>query len=316
MRCLRRPAVQRGLSGIKRRLRTIDPSPPDAAGGATDPPPVPAEGFTLVLDYPPSASGRPRWGHGQPSHAELDRVIGSYEENYRHRLEAILTFRSGLLAIDREASDPSEPSWINEFLPGLDGAALYTFVRTHAPAHYLEVGAGNSTKFAARAKRDASLQTRIVSIDPQPRTEINGLSDEVISEPFENVGVEPFHSLQSGDIVFFDGSHRVFTGSDATVFFVEVLPALPPGTLVGIHDVYLPDDYPPEWSGRYYSEQYLLASYLLAGCSWLTPWLASWWVSTRPHLSGILDGLWEDSRLAGVERHGGAFWLQIGERSR
>jgi hypothetical protein len=50
-----------------------------------------------------------------------------------------------------------------------------------------------------------------------------------------------------------------------TVFFLEVLPRLRPGVVVHIHDMFLPFDYPGVWKDRYYSEQYLLAVYLLAG---------------------------------------------------
>ena len=52
--------------------------------------------------------------------------------------------------------------------------------------------------------------------------------------------------------------------SDVAVFFLDILPNLAPGVVVHIHDVFLPDDYPPQWIERYYSEQYLLACYLLA----------------------------------------------------
>jgi hypothetical protein len=48
-----------------------------------------------------------------------------------------------------------------------------------------------------------------------------------------------------------------------TVFFLEVLPQLRPGALVHLHDVFLPDDYPPAWINRLYSEQYLLGVMLL-----------------------------------------------------
>ena len=50
-----------------------------------------------------------------------------------------------------------------------------------------------------------------------------------------------------------------------TVFFTEILPALPPGTLVGVHDIFLPADYPVAWLDLYLSEQYLLACWLLGG---------------------------------------------------
>jgi methyltransferase family protein len=69
--------------------------------------------------------------------------------------------------------------------------------------------------------------------------------------------------LDAGDVLFFDGSHRLFQNSDVTVFFLEVLPKLRPGVLVHIHDIFLPDDYPASWTQRLYSEQYILAAMLL-----------------------------------------------------
>ena len=272
---------------------------------------TPPETYSLLLDYPPSASSSARWGHGQPVHPKLHDLIAAHDQTYRANLTSISRFRHELLAIERSAAQPYDPSWMNGFLPGLDGAALYAFMRTRRPKRYLEVGSGNSTKFVARAKRDGALGTRVTSIDPSPRAEVDMLCDQVIREPLETIGVEPFAELQRGDIVFFDGSHRTFTNSDATVFFLEVLPMLADGVLVGIHDIYLPEDYPPEWGDRYYSEQYLLACYLLASCQWLRPILASWYVSSHPTLQSILEDLWDTDRMAGVESHGGGFWMCV-----
>jgi hypothetical protein len=133
----------------------------------------------------------------------------------------------------------------------------------------------------------------------------------VIREPLETTSLAPFAALEAGDVVFFDGSHRTFMNSDVTVFFLEVLPNLPAGALVGIHDIHLPDDYPAAWTDRHYSEQYLLAAYLLAGCAWFEPRLAAWYVAAHATLGARLDPLWSRPGLAGVQRHGGAFWLEI-----
>jgi hypothetical protein len=46
-----------------------------------------------------------------------------------------------------------------------------------------------------------------------------------------------------------------------------VLPALPTGCLVHIHDVFLPDDYPASWEWRGYNEQLALVP-MLAGGGW------------------------------------------------
>jgi hypothetical protein len=122
----------------------------------------------------------------------------------------------------------------------------------------------HSTKFARRAIRDHGLPTRIVSIDPDPRDEIDALCDTAIRESLEQIDLNVVDELERGDIVFIDGSHHCFMNSDVTVFFLDILPRLKPGTLVQFHDLMLPYDYPLEWIERYYSEQYLLAAYLQA----------------------------------------------------
>jgi hypothetical protein len=271
--------------------------------------------FDLTLDYPPSARPGPRWGYDHPSNLLLREKLASHEQAYALSLDSIAGYVESLARIEPLACDPHDPSWINPFLPGLDAAALYAFLRSRQPRRYVEVGSGNSTKFAARAKRDGDLATTITSIDPAPRAEVNDLCDVVVREPLEATRLDLFSDLERGDIVFFDGSHRTFMNSDVTVFFLEVLPTLPAGTLVGIHDIYLPDDYPAAWTDRHYSEQYLLAVYLLADCAWLEPRLAAWYVAAHTALAGRLGALWSRPGLADVERHGGAFWIEITARS-
>ena len=263
----------------------------------------------VPLEYPASADSRPRWGHGRPSHPGLERVISSHDGRYRESLELIGRYREEFARIPLKRSVPGEPAWINGFQPGLDCGAIYAFMRAREPAMYLEVGSGTSTSFAARARRDGSLATRIISIDPAPRSEIDALCDEIVRAPLETAELSAFDRLASGDIVFFDGSHRVFMNSDVTVFFLDILPRLPPGVLVGVHDIELPDDYRPDLAPLHYSEQYMLAAMLLAGADWIHPELASMYVSRREKFASAVDALWAAPELRGVERHGGAFWF-------
>jgi hypothetical protein len=269
-------------------------------------------GSYVVLDHPPAAANVPRYGYGgKPPHAELARLIESHEDAYRASLDLIATFEDDLAAIETEPASALEPGWINPFLPGLDAAALYGFVRDRKPSVYMEVGSGNSTKFVARAIRDGDLETRIVSVDPYPRAEIDQLCDETVRNPLEETDLSAFDELGKGDVLFFDGSHRVYMNSDVTTFFLDVLPRLRPGVLVGIHDIYLPYDYPPEIATRYYSEQYLLATHLLGGGAYLAPVLANAHVSRTPHLNEVLASLWARPQLAGVPATGEAFWSEI-----
>jgi hypothetical protein len=179
------------------------------------------------------------------------------------------------------------------------------------PALYVEVGSGNSTKFVRRAIRDHGLATRVVSIDPQPRAEVDGLCDEIIRTPLEDADLSVFGRLEAGDVLFVDNSHRCLQNSDVTVVFLEVLPELRPGVLVGWHDIFLPDDYPAWWSDRYYSEQYLLATWLLGGAGRAEIVFPAWYVAQHTDLSAArLAALW--SELGLEERHGNAFFVRTG----
>lgn len=267
-----------------------------------------AGGYYVNLDYPPTVKNRPRYGHGRPSHAGLEELIRAHESSYARTLETIGRYAEELARIGVSSSDPRQPAWVNGMISGLDGASLYAFMRDREPSLYLEIGSGNSTKFVARARRDGDLATRIVSIDPHPRAEIDSLCDEVVRKPLEAADLEAFSALRAGDILFFDGSHRVFMNSDVAVFFLEVLPSLPSGVLVGIHDIYLPDDYPDDIADRFYSEQYMLAAWLLGGAE-AEIVLPAWRVSIDPKLGRALDGLWSRPGLAPVDRHGVGFWF-------
>jgi predicted O-methyltransferase YrrM len=269
----------------------------------------------IPLEYPPSSSDRPRYGYGRPPHEGLRRLLAEHDDTFRAELTEILGFRRDLAAIEARAGAPGQPHWLSEWLLGLDGASIYSYVRRLRPKRYLEVGSGVSTMFAARAKADGGLTTSIVSIDPSPRRDVDALCDRVIRAPLEDCDLTLFDQLEPGDIVFVDDSHRVFMNSDVATFFLDVLPRIPHGVLVGIHDILWPDDYLPEWAQYYWSEQYLLASYLLAGCLWIEPVLACNHASLHPDLRSILEPLWREPNLSGVDRRGFVFWLRINRSS-
>lgn len=259
------------------------------------------------LDYPTSADNGPRYGHGRGPHTQLEALLARYEDAYSDALHTILRHEAALRRIPRHRADATEPFWINDMLPGLDAAAIYAFLREWRPRRYIEIGAGHSTKFAARARRDAGSVTQLIAIDPNPRQDIDHLCDRVIAQPLESADLAIFSEAQPGDVIFFDGSHRAFMNSDVTVFFLEVLPQLPSGVILGIHDIYLPYDYPPEIRDRYYSEQYLLACWLLAG-ERLQPILPAAYIQGAN--ARILSALWNAHELEGVEPHGAGFWCR------
>ena len=265
----------------------------------------------VFLDYP--VTPEPRWGFGKPAHAQLAERLGRDRGAYRRTLESFLQFQENLVKIPRQAAaDSPEPCWVNKWLPAPDAVASYCLLGLSKPKRYVEVGSGYSTKFARRAIRDLGLATKITSIDPHPRAEVDALCDTVLRQPLQDLtDTAAFDQLESGDILFIDCSHVCLTNSDVAVAFLEILPRLKPGVRVQVHDILLPYDYPPQWGDRYYSEQYLLAFALLEGSAGFEVMLPNAYVSGDAELSAVLAPLWRHPAMAGVDGGGGmSFWLR------
>ncbi|GAA2903921.1 hypothetical protein GCM10010517_69930 [Streptosporangium fragile] len=267
----------------------------------------------IFIDHP--VRPEPRFGYGKPDHPEIAALLERGRARYADRLARFLAPDADLTAIPvRDRPDGTTPYWDNGWLPPLDALALYGFLVESAPRRYVEIGSGNSTKFARRAVDDHGLRTHITSIDPAPRAHVDALCDASIRSPLERVDPEVFADLEAGDIVFLDGSHRVFMGSDVTVFFFEILPRLRPGVLVQLHDVLLPRDYPPEWRWRHYSEQYLLAAFLLADPARFDVELPNAFIDGDERLRGLVEPLWR--RVSLTETYlPASFWLRIRDRA-
>jgi hypothetical protein len=103
----------------------------------------------------------------------------------------------------------------------------------------------------------------------------------------------------------------VLPNSDAMVCFLDLLPQLKKGVIVHIHDIYLPYDYPQEMCDRFYSEQYMLAAFLLANPEKYEVVFPGIFVSEDKSLSGLLEPIWQSPNTSAVEKHGGSFWLRI-----
>ena len=216
----------------------------------------------IKIDYKPEV--KIRYGHGQKPLESIARLIYPHEENILKGLERIKSYQNYLGEIKFLPSDNQYlPYWQQTFFSPLDGATIYTIIADRKPVRFYEIGSGFSTMFARKAITDHNLATKIMSIDPEPRAEIDKISDSILRSRLEDIDLSVFDKLEVGDFIFLDGSHRSFQNSDVTVFFLEVLPKLPKGVIIGVHDILLPHDYPSSWSHRWYSEQYLLGAFWL-----------------------------------------------------
>lgn len=265
----------------------------------------------IELDY--VVDSQPRYGYGKPPHPKLYEIINRNRNVYKKYLESFLKYKPYLLEISltEDLKDPTQPCWVNDFIPGLDAVAIYGLLSELNPQRYFEIGSGNSTRFARCAIRNQKLQTKIVSFDPYPRADIDLICDQIIRQPVEDVDITLFDELEAGDILFVDNSHRIFMNSDSNVVFLDVLPRLKPGVFVEFHDIYLPFDYPIEWKDRYYSEQYLLAAYLLAESDKFEVVLPNIFIAGDEELKSVLTPVWNEPKMSQVQTHGGSFWMKV-----
>ncbi len=133
---------------------------------------------------------------------------------------------------------------------------------------------------------------------------------QVVEKPVQLVDPAHFEVLEAGDVLFYDGSHCVRTGSDVNWIVFEVLPRLAEGVWIHVHDIFWPWDYPPEWvldEGLSWNEQYLLQAFLMNNDAYRVRLAVSMLASIRPHqvnelLRGMVGGsVWIEKLISSRE---------------
>jgi hypothetical protein len=155
----------------------------------------------------------------------------------------------------------------NRLFDGADALVAYCMVRHFQPRLIIEVGSGFSSLVLgeAAAKNGSSA---LICIEPFPREFLREgfpALRSLIEKNVQEVDLEFFGQLESGDMLFIDSSHTVKIGGDVNYLFLEVLPRLKPGVIVHVHDIFLPFEYRRDWvmdEFRFWSEQYLLQAFL------------------------------------------------------
>ncbi|MFQ5984166.1 MAG: class I SAM-dependent methyltransferase [Alphaproteobacteria bacterium] len=239
-----------------------------------------------------------------PAYPAIEGVLREHEAVFRAAVLRLQDYGEALRRIGVER--PPAPRWDQDWFPRLDAAMAYAMVRAAAPRRIVEVGAGHSTRFFARAVADGGLDTRLTAIDPAPRAVLEGVPVGLVRARLEQADPALFAELKAGDVLSVDSSHILMPGTDVDRLLNAILPALPADTLVHFHDIFLPDDYPSAWAWRAYNEQLGVAQLLLGGA--YQPLFASHYVVTRMAdlvASGVLADL---SLSAGAFESG--LWLR------
>lgn len=205
----------------------------------------------------------------QPPYTAVEALFEAHAATF----EAVIDLIDSHAAALEAKRSLLEQAWF----PSLDAAATYALVRERKPQHVVEVGSGHSTRVLAKALGGVG---EIFAIDPAPRADIAGLPGvQVVTTTVQEAPPQLFERLGPGDILFIDSSHILMPGSDVDLLLNRVLPLLPAGALIHIHDVFLPFDYPPVWGWRAYNEQQGVAPLLTTGA--YAPVFSSAWASRR-----------------------------------
>ena len=154
----------------------------------------------------------------------------------------------------------------NGWFPPTDAAVYDAMIRLYQPTRVVEVGCGYSTA----ALFDAGAAPHVTLIDPSLDRVQRLLAPEdlrrcdVFEARLQDVPLSVFLDLEDGDVLFVDSTHVTKFGSDVNRMFFEILPALAPGVIVHIHDIFYPFEYPVAWvrQGRGWNETYLLRAFL------------------------------------------------------
>lgn len=191
----------------------------------------------------------------------------------------------------------------NSYYTSPDAEVLYSLTRELKPQKIVEVGAGNSTLLFREAINDEGIGTELVSIDPHPRRDISRFTDRCLVARLESLAArEEVLMLKSGDFLFIDSSHEIKAGNDVVKLFLEILPAMPVGVVIHIHDIFLPYEYPKEWiiQNRWaWNEQYLVQALLQGSEEYEVLWAGHYHQKTMPDFAKHFP-LWQGKNASSL----------------
>lgn len=187
----------------------------------------------------------------------------------------------------------------------IEAQALYGILRTRQPNRIVEVGSGSSTLVMSRAVdrnlREGGMGSQIVAIDPYTAGQVAGLP-HVESSDVHGIALRLEDlDLSEGDVLFIDSTHAVRTGSELPNLYLDIIPNLPAGVLIHIHDIYLPYLFSPLLYDTYFDwQETTLVAALLVGNPNLVVRAGMAALSHERHQ--VLPELFSEYRPALVER--------------
>lgn len=201
----------------------------------------------------------------------------------------------------------------NDFFSYSDAIILYCMMRFKKPQNIIEIGSGFSSALILDVNEIfLNSKVHIQFIEPNPERLVSLLKqdedEKIIKSKIQQVDLGIFDKLSAGDFLMIDTSHVCKSGSDVNFIYFNILPKLKKGTLVHIHDIFYPFEYPDKWiidEKRSWNEIYLLRALLQDSDSYKIIYFNSymedkymeWFSENMPlvlkrHNNNICGGIW------------------------
>jgi len=223
-----------------------------------------------------------------------------------------------LVPLMASAAFPEEPgpghryAFVNPAYSWGDGSVLHAMIRRFRPRHFIEIGSGWSSACTMdTVDKWLAGDCRLTFIEPHPALLKSLLGPSavkvtILAKPVQEVPLETFDVLESGDILFIDSTHVLRTGSDVWFELCEILPRLRPGVIVHVHDMFWPFEYPRSWSvdaNRSWNEVYAVRALLTDTRSWEI-------LLFNDYMAHFEHALISDTYPTFLRNTGGALWLR------
>lgn len=251
-------------------------------------------------------SDLPRFGHAGltldpgPQLALLDELRADAFQSLFRALRADPAINTGW---PRSARRPDVIH--NGYFPSPDAELYAAMIVRERPATVIEIGSGFSTRVARKAIAHGGLDTALVVVDPEPRSDVRQIADRWERLPAERSRLDE-DGVPERALLMIDSSHEVVPGGDGPYLYCRLLPEVPAGTLVHVHDIFLPFDYPDVYRQHGYAEQYLLHALLADSPAWEIVFATYFLSDAYPE---AMKGTFGDGVAEGDFR-GASFWMR------
>ena len=157
-----------------------------------------------------------------------------------------------------------------------DASMLQGMLRLQRPSQVVEIGSGYSSALILDVVEHHLPSSTVTFVEPYTellRTLMHPGDEErsrIIEQRAQDLPLDVLDELGDGDVLLIDSTHVVRTGSDVCRLVFDVLPALKPGVIVHIHDIFWPFEMPRHWveEGRQWGECYLVRAFLTGNRDW------------------------------------------------